>query len=253
MGRPTPNQPEGYLNLLEPNGLLLFVVPEARVPKVRSELNRYSSIAKRIEVASGPGLLKRLVSDTVTVRSEGDSCEVCCDLLQLQSLWEGYDHMLTELQPLGEAELQNRRWAHLALTLPTLPAKIFELAREKLKAETWPEGREVSLTYVYKNIRWSWMRGWIVYSPQNWERHGQSPLWLETNEAQFKDQPHDWIRAQTVFAVAASGAGHHSPYAGVTERRWHAIAIPLLIQPNSREVVVIESMVQQMKLITHNH
>lgn len=246
----TVNQPQSYLNLLKPGGLLLFVAPEARVAALRSEVSHYAGADKRIEVVSGRRLLKRLISDANTTR--GDLCDVWCDLLQMQSLWEDYDHVMTELQPLSAVELQDRRWAQLALTLPTLPAKVFESARGKLAAETWPEGREVSLTYVYKNIRWSWMQGWIVYSPQNWERYGQSPLWLETNEAQFKDQPQHWSKVQTVFAAIASSSGHQSVYAGFTERKWRATAVPLLIQPDSRELVVVENIVNQLRSITQD-
>jgi hypothetical protein len=229
----TGKQPNAYLNLLCPCGLLLFVAPEARQRQLWAAVCKRLGISepsdntpfvdkenKRVGIVSGIGLVDALLADMHGLDSKATA--VRCDLVQVRALWSEYDHLVTELQPISERDLNNSVWPQLALTLPTLPAKILEAARkdEVLKAETWSEGREVSLTYVYKNIRLSRMQGWIVYSPENWEKYGDT-----------------------------SESGRNGLYEGATEREWKAIAVPLRVLPNVPESDVIDNIVQQLRKI----
>ena len=193
----TKNQPEGYLNALAPNGLLLFIVPKYRWAVLWSELQErlleYGSLpdavkpskangtlhltevdGKSLALVTGPELLKTLLRAT----EEAKRPDLSSDVAQLQAFWDAYD--TPDLPPMTKEMLRDGGLARLACGLAELPRKIANAVdSDPLHARRRSlEGDNSGSTSVGP-VHIGNLGGWIIYSPPNWKKYGSSPIWFE--------------------------------------------------------------------------
>jgi len=245
----TINQPNAYIEALASGGLLLVVAPSARKSelwsKLRCQLGDHTAEPKQtiahvgdkvLALTSGLELIDALLNSTRDCDSDAYS-----DLCQLRALWGKFDD--PEFPIITVDELDNRRLPNLVMGLHALPDKIAQEVSVRPNAELIRRKELTRGCFEGAELRVGLLKGWVTYSPQNWKAYGQSPIWFETNRAQF-EEGENWERTRTVFANwAGMTAG---PLRAETVPDWKAIGVPLRVKPNATESEILRDMSDQL-------
>jgi len=248
----TQNQPAGYLERLPAEGgaVLVFVVPDKRLPIVWSELagsamNRGTRLPDPEQLA-GDLLFARLTSSTAlaatgwnavldslqdVARVSGETSAVA-DIAQLRSLCDVMDSQA--FLPVRIEELTNlevpRRVIGLADLIPDLTARAVALriadSRGLNPAHGWySAGRYLRIGPAV---------AWLGVDHERWSRHGITPLWVRFNDD--KDG-----RAQFVLQALKGWAPSQ-----MFKENGRAL-IPLTVLPDVAREEVLKDLLEQLK------
>jgi hypothetical protein len=247
----TKNQPLSYLSELAPGGLLLFIVPKTRRQAVWDELRRrvpdrldesafkFRTQNKWLALLSGQDVLECLIGRAIGSGSK----ELAADIVQLASLWCAYD--VPDLPPISDEFATTSLLPRILSGLNDIPGKIANAAIEQLKAERWQPAKKTA-PGPYANLKIGKLRGWVIFSQENWKAYEMSPIWFETH----RDHNPDFDGWDVVERVFASHAGRtkslsskkYNEYAG-------CICTPLRLRANVAEPDVIEGILDELRSI----
>lgn len=255
----TDAQPTKYLRMLGTDGVLLFLVPAARLAHLEPLVLRRASEMpstvtpqapdasglRRAEVEFGDGdrshllfvtwddLLRILLEAAVHSASE----QARADLEQIESLVRQIE---------GEAFRPFTSEQLTSVDIPRFNLQIRSLIREALDvlAESG-FGRAGKLrtnsfgwtgaTIVKSDLRWSVFESW-----KSWQRFGHSPVWLTLDEG---DRPGHGHRLEVWFEDAALNAVRLDHWKPPT------VAAPIPIRPEADRQEVLELMVERVELL----
>jgi hypothetical protein len=254
----TANQPVGYLNHINPSGLLLFVSPEVRLQELWSQLllrmrnrgpttegreglGRTATVSDRsVALISWRRLLDALKE---SVKEAGDRV-ADSDLQQLSGLC---DQMDTEaFFPLRQEEISDVGHAKRLLHYCELVDAIAELARQRAivrKLATRGTGR-----YYSVDLRFGELQVILSYSAEVWLKWGISPLWLSASFDWKDNKPFtapERAQIKSAFSIA-------DPSGGPLREADEQFMIPILLQAGVSKDEIVEDSVRQLGMLTES-
>lgn len=239
------NQTGGYLSRVKPGGILLYVVPEARLEELTSEiadafhlgcvagekglhvLRHVTASQAGIAVTSWKHLLNLLVHDCTGMAVE--------DIRQLQGLCDSISPLEYEPFAYGwdsdPARQGVAQAVHLAPLILARAEKEFALTNVFLAAE-----ETTSIGWYFDGVPWY---GWFGFEPTAWAFYGQSPLWIAIP---LQKQHHS-------LTDAAAAEWRKRTGKALIRHRYTTdhFLVPIMLTPGRTQEMVIDSALTQFR------
>jgi hypothetical protein len=259
----TNNQPLGYFKKLSPEGLILFLVPEARIttlwtclqmlclnagrPIEQLQDKRFSGRSARhhLCVASWEKLIPYLRTSLDITDTQDSKALVFID-----QLWEvcevaKQEHIQEHIEAFDSIEITDKHMGRRVKNYSYLATAIAKAAAEKQFFRQLPDKRQQSWNSCGEGYsgRYGEMAGyisWIGFDADNWSTRAISPLWLSFDDEDDIDELSDLfdheIQAKTCFKVDGPRGGP-------------ALILPIPITPGVETDNLIEDAVAWLQTI----